>query len=497
MKSMTGSNGIGSQRLRSTRTIPEDEVDIDLSILEGCPHVYATIQEMCRFTQAPGGLVMAGFLGALSVAAQGGVDTERVDGKPIPISLMVLALAGSGERKSEVEHLCFGPIRRFQAEKLSGHRRELKSYQLERKAFDYRVHAKSKEVAKVPLTDPAYAQVVAELAQLAELEPRRPPAFKALYEDATMPALLRGIADDYPYPGLISGEGGTILGSGAARSFPEINSLWSGSTIDVARSSAPNISISNARLTMMLLVQEEILDKFLEKKGDESRGAGLWARALLFNPSSTRGRRPTLEGHSTAREYLELFERRVTQMLECSYRRFVSGNGVEVLRLSGEAKVCVREMFDSIESEMLDGGRYETARDHGSKLPEIICRVAALLSYYENGVGEVPLSCVRAAESIVLDCSKAFINYFSPKSSLVVDAELLLGWLASPSSLGKRTRKQVLQFGPRPLRKSSRLTKILNFLVRKECVEVGVIRGGHSIRLIRDSLPEASVDDVR
>ena len=54
-------------------------------------------------------------LGAMAMACQGGIDVAYPNGHVVPVSLYLLTIANSGERKTALEAWFFKPIRDFQA----------------------------------------------------------------------------------------------------------------------------------------------------------------------------------------------------------------------------------------------------------------------------------------------------------------------------------------------------------------------------------------------
>ncbi len=81
------------------------------------------IYEVEQHTQAPQGLIAASALGVISIACQNLIDVCRLNNLRSPVSLFLLTLAESGERKSTVDKMLMKPL-----------------YQLEEKLFDKYTH---------------------------------------------------------------------------------------------------------------------------------------------------------------------------------------------------------------------------------------------------------------------------------------------------------------------------------------------------------------------
>ena len=68
------------------------------------------ILEVRRNLQAPDALIASSFLTAMSIACQGDADVELPTGQVRPLSLDVLVIADSGERKTATDSIVCAPI---------------------------------------------------------------------------------------------------------------------------------------------------------------------------------------------------------------------------------------------------------------------------------------------------------------------------------------------------------------------------------------------------
>ncbi|HAW6162564.1 TPA: DUF3987 domain-containing protein, partial [Escherichia coli] len=92
------------------------------------PLIRDAVIEAQQITQAPLGLVAASALGAVSLVCQNLIDVCRLNTLRGPVSLFLLTLAESGERKTAVDKLLMEPL--YQQEMLlySRHKNELTSW---------------------------------------------------------------------------------------------------------------------------------------------------------------------------------------------------------------------------------------------------------------------------------------------------------------------------------------------------------------------------------
>lgn len=438
-----------------------------LTALNEFPLLKDMVIEVAEATQAPLELVLASALSTISLLCQPLIDVER-PGKMIgPVSLMVISIAQSGERKSTVESMFMGAIRVFVINAIKAHEKELLVWRIKSEAWEARKRKIIKEMSDRPETDPEYKHFENELILHHELKPERPRAFNPIYEDATTAALLKGMRLDCPWAALMSSEGVSAL-KGVFNDFGKINALWTGSTIDVARATVEGCSLNDARLTIGIMIQPQILKEYLEGKGDRARSVGLLSRALVFNPESTQGKR-FINKRPINKEVIARYQSRANQLLEKSIQRLRNvTEEKEIIKFSSSAAEYWTESYNNIEYELQKGGKYERSKDHASKLSENIARVTALLHYFDFGNGIISLAELKSAEKIVLECSKTFRNEFTFMPNIISDAETLHAWLQSNckhSTLFNWVEKNTILYkGPGKFRTVSKLNPLLDCL---------------------------------
>lgn len=87
--------------------------DDSRTAMASLPLLSAAINEAERNIQAPRGLLINAAFTAISIALQGLIDIKKPNDQKVPVSLMLLAIANSGERKSTVENVFLRSIRGF------------------------------------------------------------------------------------------------------------------------------------------------------------------------------------------------------------------------------------------------------------------------------------------------------------------------------------------------------------------------------------------------
>jgi hypothetical protein len=428
------------------------------------PLLQLAVNEVQRNTQAPQGLVWFSALAAVALASQGLIDVETPIGSVVPTSLMLIAVAKSGERKSTVENKFFEKFREFESKQAGRINGSMQEYREEMVIWKTKCAAYTKLVQY--RTFKGEPSVVEEEELLTHLRsrPTLPRKFKMLYEDATTQALFCGLHQNFPSAGLVSSEGSGILNGTALNDFAKQNALWSGDTVTVDRAVAESYHLAEARLTVSVVVQPAALEAFMDRRGASARGTGLLARFLVCDAGTTQGSR-FLENGTLSWQHIGKFGDRIVKFLEMNVAFADDASAFrKSVKFSPEAAANWLAIYNDIESKVGHGLPYAEAGDHASKLAENIARVAALLHYFEGFEGDISPVTLNCAYMICNESSIGFLRLFVPPLQEVTDASNLNNWLEFRfRSVNCRfvKRNHVLQFGPNMLREKNRLNQAL------------------------------------
>jgi hypothetical protein len=446
----------------------------------------AAVDEAENNIQAPRALIFSGALTAISLVCQGLIDVCKPNGQCVPTSLILLSIAESGERKTTAENIFLGPIRELQRLEYKKHQESCAEWSAQVESWKEKKRVILKKIGKN--TDKGIDSSEEELLLIAHerLKPIKPRQFKMVYDDATSEALFSGLYNNLPSAGLISSEGAGILNGGALNDLSKQNSLWSGDSITVDRASVESYQISNSRLTVSIMLQWAIFKEYMERRGERSRGSGLFARCLFCHPESTQGTR-TISNGTMSWEKCNNFSARISELL-VQNRALLDSPGKErlVVCFSLEAKERWMDVFNEIETGILAGGRFEQVADHASKLADNIARVAALLHFFEGEQGDISCEVLDFAVDVCCWYSDQFFKIFVPPPQEDIDADDLVGWLRSyfGRSYGEIRKNKILQCGPNKLRNKLRLERALNVLQAKKLINVVRCKGVTYIDLI-------------
>jgi putative DNA primase/helicase len=466
-------------------------IEPDAYPLDALPDtIRAAVEEVRAFVQAPVPLVASSALAALSLACQAHVDIQRASRLHGPVSLFLLTIADSGERKSTCDGFFTAAIRQYQEAQAEAAKPEVKRYLAERAAWEAKrdgILAAIKDASKKGKpTD----KLQADLDELQRREPRPPRIPKMILCDETPEHLAWRLAHEWPSAGVISSEAGLIFGSHAMgrdsimRTLALFNTLWGGEPHSVGRRTSESFEVRGARLTAGLMIQEDGLREFFAKSGALARGTGFLARFLIAWPKSTQGQRFYAEPPEHW-PHLDAFHRRIAEVLARPAPMNDDGSLAPILLpMTPEAKAAWIEYHDAVERELASGGELYDVRDVAAKSADNAARLAALFHVFEHGLGPVGLDSFERASRIAawhLSEARRFFGELALPAGLA-DAARLDSWLTEYCR-----REQTLHVGKNdalrygPLRRKDRLEPAIQELA--ELARLQVRRDGKRVVL--------------
>lgn len=425
------------------------------------------VEEVHAFVQAPISMVAASALAVLSLVSQAHVNVKRAEKLSGPVSLFMLTIADSGERKTTCDGFFMVAVDEYEAQErekgeplLVRHRAELESWEAKRAG----VKDKIKQLAK------AGKSCVFEESALRELEMNRPiaPRIPRLkYSDYSTEELKWKLATIWPSGGVVSSEAGIVFGShgmgkdNIMRNLATLNQLWDGATMVTDRRTTESFAVRGARLTIGLQVQELTLHSFFDRSDGLARGTGFLARFLITWPTSTQGTRFFKDPHAQW-PALTIFNRRMAELLALPVEPDREGALTPTeMTLSPKAKAAWIGFHDNIEHELKSGNELHDIRDVASKAADNAARLAALLQVFTHEVSSViDVESFEAASRVVawhLNESRRFFGELAmPKE--VSNLARLDAWLISHCRRERTnivSARAVQQFGPNGIRERS------------------------------------------
>lgn len=458
------------------------KIDPVLYPTDALPHdIQCAVNEVHGFVKAPISLVACSAISAVSCAVQSYVNIKRAEKLEGPSSAFILGIAGTGERKSTLDNCFTKGLRDYQREQteaakseINQHEADLSAWNAERDGIIAAIKFAGKNAKPVD-------HLKRKLAEIQNNRPEPPRVLKLLLGDETPESLAWRLAKEWPSGGVISSEAGVVFGShgmgkdSIMRNLSLYNVLWDGGTLEIGRRTSESFSVSGARLTMGLQIQETTFRKFFEQSGDFARGTGFFARFLIAWPESTQGTRLFEEAPENWPS-LTAFNRRIREILEYEVPIYDGKLKPRTLELTAEAKKAWIDFHDSIEKELSRGKELYDIRDIASKAADNAARLAALFHVFKNGIdGQVDLDSFESASRIVawhLHESRRFFGELALPVELADAARLdtyLLEYCKREKthSVGKRIASQ---YGP--VRKKEKLDNAIYVLHELDRVKV-------------------------
>ncbi len=444
--------------------------------------IRAAVEEVQAFVKAPIPLVASSALGAISLAVQSYVDVERTQKLTSPVSLFLLTIADSGERKTTCDSFFSKALRNYEQEQAEAMKPDIERYQAELDAWNAErdgLLAAIKEASKKnKLTD----QLKIDLAAVQHNKPKSPRIPRIMLGDETPENLAWRLVKEWPSAGIVSSEAGSVLGShgmgkdSIMRNLALYNVLWDGGTHSIGRRTSESFTVKGARLTTALQVQAATLREFNDKAGMLARGTGYFARFLMAWPQSTQGIRLFTEAPESW-PHLATFNRRISEVLSVPIPMNAEGH-IEptLLKFSPTAKALWIEFHNSIEMMLLSGGELYDVRDVASKSADNAARLSALFHVFNHGIGgSIGADSFEGASQIVawhLSESRRFFGELA-LPDVLADAIRLNDFLIEHCRINQThmvSKSTVLQFSP--LRKKERLDVAINELFELDRVRI-------------------------
>lgn len=355
------------------------------------------VKALAKGVQVPLSLAAQSVLSAAAFAAQPHADVI-VSGRRVPISLFMLSVAESGDRKSAVDKFATAPARERQDRLREDYREQRQWFENEKLAHDAlykQAESNNKNGSKEELTT--------ALNQLG-LPPEPPKLPQILSTDPTPEGLIKGFAKGWKSQGLFNDEGGSFFAGGAMadsklKTIALLSQFWGGEQINRTRASeGESLTINNPRLSAHLMIQPIVANKVLNDP--EMLGQGFLARFLIAAPESLAGTRFYKDINLSINADIKRLQARLTDLFEMEQPEDEHGNlAPRELHLSSEAHREYTETYNEIEKEIGRLGSFRDIKATGSKAAEQALRIAGVLALVEN-----PLATVISGEVMKRAC---------------------------------------------------------------------------------------------
>jgi len=425
------------------------------------------VLELHQHTQAPYALIAGSVLGAVSLACQDKLNMERLPGLVSPVSLYMVTVAESGERKTSVDRPVSKVFRDFEETQAALLAPEIENFKAQKLAWEEEQKGLAQAIRKAAKNQEPTGDLARELQKLQTREPVKPKVPKLVFQDATPEAIARSLHENSPSAGLFSDEGAIIFDSRAMGRLGMLNALWGGDPYHVERVTQPSFTLRRVRFSLSVMVQPSVLQKFLAGKGDQLRGIGLAARCLIAWPASTQGTR-FVTNPGASWYHLPRFRERITAILGQA-----GGQPMATLKFDPAAQKSWTDFANFVELNLGQAQPFSDIRDSAAKIAENAARMAALLHFFEGREGDVGLETINQAIQVCLWHLGEFKRLFGAPAQIapeMADALELERWVHSFCArfpgVNSLKRNYISQYGPNQLRNKLRRDMALSILAR-------------------------------
>lgn len=400
--------------------------------------------------KAPGALIGMSVLTVMDVACQGCADVAiPIANSPssddqdsaasddqicrrVPLSLNLLSLAESGERKTTVDHVVGAPLYANDEMQAMQHASNVAASEFDSSVWLSIERGIRRKITQLTLDGEPTEDVIATLKEHTAKKPAQPRLRRTVRSDITKTSIAEALQGDGESIALMSNEGDILLNGEAMKHLSWLNSAWDGSPLSLDRGNNRNLLARNPRVTTSIVVQPSVFQEYLATHGKKARGIGYFARYLVGWPRSTQGER-FISGYEGEWTHLPVFHARVKALLEKYASRIASGDVKrDVIHFTEEARVRWIALVNDTEEKIQPIGSLREVKDFAAKACEITARVAGVLHYFSDQPGGITIDTLERAASIVEwhmdECARIFVPENEVPQALI-DAEKLRDYL--------------------------------------------------------------------
>lgn len=404
--------------------------------------------------QCPIAIAGSSVLAVASLAVQAHLDVVHpATGRRIPVSLFLLTIAESGERKSAADAEALAPVHQHEKAMAEAYKSLHGRWRNSHEAW---------EAARATLkrkSEGDWQALERELSALGE-EPKAPPKPHILVTEPTYEGLAKLLAESQPSLGLFSAEGGGFLGGHAMRedsrlrALTGLSELWDGSPLKRTRAGDGAFHLAGRRLTFHLMVQPNVAPLLL---GDEmAMGQGFLSRLLVSHPETMQGQRFQREPLPGSRDAIDHYTTVMRAILAREPRK-VGDNELDPqpLALSPQALTRWRGFADEMERELSEEGLSSGVRGLRNKVPEMALRIAGILAGVDD-LCEITVEVLeRGIALAVFFLTEAKRLYAASMTSAQISrAGKLLRWLLEKGA-SEISLRDIQTLGPSMLREAA------------------------------------------
>jgi hypothetical protein len=405
-------------------------------------------------TMAPTELSVSSVLASVALAAQSVGSIVLRSGAVVPLSLFLLAIAESTERKSSVDGIAMAPVRGYERELAEIYAKLKPQYGIDNATWTaQRGHILSNKKIDRETQTGLLKQLGA-----APVAPKRP---RLTVSTASPEALVKTFEIARPALGVYSAEGAQFLGGYAFSKEKKnetlgiINALWSGEVYSKVTIAHGEQILVGKRLSMHLMLQPHIAKAVLND--DDLAVSGFMGRALICWPRSRIGTRIWTEepGHDVSRA-LGDYGHCLLTLFQTAETTDAGKLELRTLTLADGAEKAALAFYNEIERAQAPGCKYVKIKPQAGRAEEQARRIAGSLELFyfpkAKAIGELNMKRGIAIARWYLGEALRVIEG-GTLADEVTDAHAIIEWARSGAKCVTRNAHGGLTFSFRDLTK--------------------------------------------
>lgn len=367
----------------------------DTKTNEGHFKVDSLYAEICDLTQCHEDMVEVSTLGMLSLAIQDFITVEKPGIGVGPVSLFVINVADSGERKSTLLRTLLTPFRMAEAIYDAEHeKKDAFEYEVKRKVWAKKAKELDRRLSNAINSNEDLKVIEAELLKNESIKPVPPVKKRWIYSKATTQAIFENFKAGNKSIGLIDSDASGVL-LGKTFIDPSLfNVLWDGDPIEFDGSGKESMVLSDSRLSICVGVQRQFFKEFLEKNNSKARNVGFIARTLLAVPPSIKGRENVAPSGMLEYEQYESYKAQIQDIL---LRDKLGADSTGVMKFDVVGQDVLRNFKTEMTLKSVHSREVRYTTEFISRAVDMVSRIAAVRSFYHTAEFEILVSDLRYA----------------------------------------------------------------------------------------------------
>lgn len=426
--------------IKQENFVPEIPTPLFNLIIEDNPYPVDSLGSLSEvayamhdMSKAPIAIACQSVLSIMSLCVQSLKNVQTLGGYK-PCSVYALTVSESGERKTACDDLLMDGV--YEAQMAIGAiiKQAKQKFQVKYEAWK----AQKEKIIKNFKQSKTISNLNLEQSlESLGAEPKQPVDDIIITTDPTFEGLFMLFVTGRPSLGLFTDEGGLFLGGHSMNKDNKIKTIsglskfWDGSPLNRTRVSTPVETLYNKRLASHILLQPAIANILLGDVIVQSQG--ITGRFLITRPQGMAGYRPETDFKPQSKIIVDKCKEKIKQHIlrplhleENSVNNLIIGK----IHLTDTGKELLKAFHREIDSKLREDGEYYLIKPYASKAVEQACRIAGVLTLFDNPDAEYMLD-DNVKNAIVL------MRYYLKEALLIANGFIIPPHLQKAEKLRK------------------------------------------------------------